>query len=1134
MKRNEQGTVLFKPTFNQEEYLRFLKVISEIYSLLSKKISDSVGLSEVIENRGLLKNNLKDEVKGKSEPFTREIIIDRLLDYLGFDSANRVSESELKQVFGYNKYPDYKLLSSPSLHILVEAEPLNSDIFETPGQGLYQVYDWLDRKKSKTDYGIATNGFEWVLVQYLVEADKKYEIKRIDLRSFFVKLLDKEVSEDILKEIFTDFYSYFSRKTIEAAINGYVKAQSEKREDISKKFYERYLEIIFGVNREWEKIYDHSLYDAIRNVNNSEDKKKIAQITVNRLIFIKFIESKGWINGSRSFLKKLKDQHTANPTPAGFYKTYLEPLFFLALNNPSSNKPHPYENVRYLNGGLFRKDKCEECNQNYDISNDELLRVIDFLEEYEFKIKGSVVHKNKETLDPEILGYIFERTANHEAGAYYTPENITTYIANQTLDLLLLERVNIYLREKGEPEREDLYSIFGEGGLDVDHIRNLYEKRQILNIRILDPACGSGAFFIPVIRKLVDLHRRFFKEINRSNPDTYHIQKKVVEENIYGVDINEEAVEIAKLRLWLDLLDSVQNLDQVDALPNIEYNVMAGNSLIGAIEIPEISRVQFYTYYHPVKFEQILETYSDLKKEAMSLIGKDTYFEMTFNDLFHLRNKLISKYRAETHPVYSARLRDIIEEISVRFRSDLTRSYFHKLMDVERTEELISLNKTLKPFNWVMEYSDVFEQKGFDVIIGNPPYMSAWTMEREYPQLRERIVKALNEYKMLTGHWDLYIAFIALGHKILKEGGVLAYIVPNALLREKYAEATRKFLLTNTSLKSILAFSETNVFENVARRTSIFVFQKRIVENYSIKLFENTGYGTASSDIVLQDIVPKSTWLINPKCQFLLNISVTQEELIKKIESSSERIGNFFYVNYGAQVSSKQKGGFGKKDVISKSPIHGYKKFFEGKDVQRWHLAWRNLYLDYREHEIYGPRTKELFEADKIVVRKVSDKNHKIAATLDHTHMYCDDGCVLLVPYNIIENTKLRTAFEGYPKVDTRLDLRYALAMILCSVTEFYFKKRMATESLQGSTSHTYPASIRALPIKAIPVEKQKPIIEIVDKIFDITKDVDYLSNSEKQNKVKQLKEKIDLMALEIFDIHSDEEKKIIEDNTTN
>lgn len=892
-----QDTKLFKPRFNQIKYDQFLQVISDIYSLLSLKLKDSVSLSSVLENKATLKSNLKTDFIGKPEFFTRENVIDLLLNCLGYTLTHRAGESDLKQIFG-SKYPDYKLITSPDLTILVEAEPLNEDIYNKPNAGLNQVYVWLESKRSRTDYGIATNGFEWVLVQYLVEANKKIEIKKVDLTPFFLKLSGRQVSDPTLKEIFLDFFSYFSLENTEAAISGFVKIQNDTREDISKKFYERYLETIFGVNREGKKINDNSLFDAIQNVPNSEERKKIAQLTVNRLIFIKFIESKGWINNNPRFLKDLKDQYAKNPTPAGFFKTFLEPLFFLALNNPSTNKPHPYENVRYLNGGLFRKDKIEEANATYDISNDKLLRIIDFLEDYDFKIKGSADHEGKETLDPEILGYIFERTANHEAGAFYTPEIITTHIANQTIESLVMERINAYLREKGEKEKSDLYSIFGENGLDIDHLRNLYEKRQVLNIKILDPACGSGAFFIPVIRKLMDLHRRFYKEINRVEPNQYQLQKRIVEDNIYGVDINEEAIEIAKLRLWLDLLDSVENISDVDALPNIEYNVMAGNSLIGADEIPEMARADFYTYYHPTRFEQIIQVYPDLKVEADALIGKSAQFNMTFKDLFLLRNKLITKYRSETHPVYASRLRDIIEQISEKFRFELSRVYFHKALGIEKTEDLNSAITQFKPFNWIMEFSDVFEKGGFDAVIGNPPYIRIQDLKRM--SLKQVDIFSNTYETAKSGNYDIYVIFVEKGLKLLSSSGNLGYILPHKFFQAEYGESLREFISKRRLLKEVINFTDQQIFGDATTYTCLLFLDNKGSNHFKYaeiydasKLFTlltivqtNNAYLTTELKISTFsfDSVSSSPW----------NLSFGKEaEIMKKLNSVKTNLGDF-------------------------------------------------------------------------------------------------------------------------------------------------------------------------------------------------------------------------------------------------
>ena len=414
---------------------------------------------------------------------------------------------------------------------------------------------------------------------------------------------------------------------------------------------------------------------------------------------------------------------------------------------------------------------------------------------------------------------------------------------------------------------------------------------------------------------------------------------------------------------------------------------------------------------------------------------------------------------------------------------------------------------------------------GFDVVIGNPPYVSAWQMEKENPKARPEIKNALKEYSIIVGHWDLYIAFVAKGHEVLKNSANLHYIVPNPILREKYATKTRRFLLESMKLKRLLEFNEINVFENVARRTTVLLATKNICSyNYPISIF---GYRN-EENIELLNTVNKESWLAQPRSVFLIKGNKEQYLLLKRIENQSDKIGNYFYVNYGAQVSSKRKGAFGKREVVGKTPKGNAKEFYEGKDVQRWRLNYRGLYLDYRINELYGPRSPELFEQNKIVIRKVSDKNHSLSATFDDSKRHTDDGNVLLVPYSSLIGTELRAEFKDFTISKENIDLKYALAVILSKLEGFYFRNTFATESLQGSTSHTYPTSVRGLLVKKVSETEQKPFIEIVDKILKIAKDEDYLQNPQKKAKVKAFEAEINQLVYKLYDLTS-EEIKIVE-----
>ncbi|MBK8926541.1 MAG: hypothetical protein IPM74_11690 [Crocinitomicaceae bacterium] len=162
------------------------------------------------------------------------------------------------------------------------------------------------------------------------------------------------------------------------------------------------------------------------------------------------------------------------------------------------------------------------------------------------------------------------------------------------------------------------------------------------------------------------------------------------------------------------------------------------------------------------------------------------------------------------------------------------------------------------------------------------------------------------------------------------------------------------------------------------------------------------------------------------------------------------------------------------------------KRFVEGKDVHRWELAYRDLWLDYRKNELYGPRFEELFETDKILVRKISDKGHRVAATYDNNGFYTDDGCVIAALFTSLENNLTEETYFDYDVTKLEYDLKFVLSQLISSITTFYFKNRFSTESLQGETSHTYPKSVRALPIAKANSKQQKQISIIANKILDI------------------------------------------------
>ncbi|MDY6895354.1 MAG: TaqI-like C-terminal specificity domain-containing protein, partial [Thermotogota bacterium] len=677
--------------------------------------------------------------------------------------------------------------------------------------------------------------------------------------------------------------------------------------------------------------------------------------------------------------------------------------------------------------------------------------------------------------------------------------------------------------------------------------------------------------------KALSILTLFFKPEEQESRTEYYLKRQCIENCLYGVDIDPSAVEIAKLRFWLSLIVDEEKKEDIQPLPNLDHKIMCGNSLLEEFEgiklfderllgevvtksptkveidgineqilklNDELKDIRFGDQRPEIK--QKIEQRETLKKRKETLEKrlekekrlKDKESQVTIDDALPHRIKesqiKLSKLRKLQKEFFNEQNRNkkkkLREEID-KIEWELVEATLEEQGHEEALAKLEQYKKTnVKPFFlWKLYFAEVFQRDnpGFDVVIANPPYVSAWTMEKEDPAMRGQIKNSLSNYSILKGHWDLYIAFVARGHDLLRISGSLSFIVPNPILREKYAIETRKFLLQNMKLQSILEFNDVNVFEDVARRTSVIVVQNKVNADYSVSILSNEG---GNSEFIKEiNRVDYKQWLKTKTAQFLIKGTKSQDELIEKLEKQSLRIGNFFYVNYGAQVSSKIKGGFGKKEVVGKEKKGNAKKFIEGKDVHRWNLSYRNLWLDYRYNEIYGPRASELFESPKLIIRKVSDKGHKIVGTYDESKVYTDDGNVLVTPYENVNNCGLLTNFSDYEKMDGNINLKYLLSLLLSKISVLYFKKKFATESLQGLTSHTYPASIRGMILKMISAEQQKPFIDLVDHIFSITKSDDYLDKPDKQAKVKKLEEEIDKLAYMLYEL-TPEEIKIVEE----
>ena len=482
--------------------------------------------------------------------------------------------------------------------------------------------DWLGQREFESDFGFATDGLRWMFIRYDPDSYTHTVIEEVDLAPVFLALFENQVGrqdppEAVVSERDGERVTRLLRTF---AFENFVSIATDARQVIERKqaeitddFYDDYTRYVFGIVGEDERS-SRSLVGEGDGVvapdgATTEDERLFAVELMNWLLFIKFLEDKGVVESD--LLRTLAETYESGVYGGSFYEEFLKRLFYDVMNRkPADRSPNIrnidlFERVPYLNGGLFRptigEDGDDFSERDFDVRNSVLFDVIDLLEEYSFSAKGAPTD-----LDPSVLGNVFEKTVNYvtsddadtnkELGAYYTPSEITRFCAEETIRPALLDRFERVLVEECDwPEHtvenfESVYELIEGLPSHWGTIGPLLEA--VDDLRVVDPACGSGHFLTSVLEEIVSVRKALYAQ-HGSYPHTYRLKKTTVLENIYGVDLMGPAVEIAKLRLWLSIIAELEREDLADlddedlALPNIVFNLRQRNSLIGYTGFPE-------------------------------------------------------------------------------------------------------------------------------------------------------------------------------------------------------------------------------------------------------------------------------------------------------------------------------------------------------------------------------------------------------------------------------------------------------------------------------------------------------------------------------------------------------------------
>ena len=596
-----------------------------------------------------------------------------------------------------------------------------------------------------------------------------------------------------------------------------VEALSDEFFDRYREQYADFIQYITGkrfvkVGSKWEEKRLSKPNAALMEAFDYNEKiiRDYVKKMMGRITFLHFLQRKGWMCGDLNYMQNMFENSLYKND---YLDSVLEPLFFGILNTKPAEREalfadydwdksllNEWKDIPYLNGGLFERDKEDEPESRFPA--DYFKRLFQFFSEYNFTIDENDPNDAEVGVDPEMLGKIFENLLedNKDKGAFYTPKEIVRYMCQESL-IAYLETNTSIAKDK---IRQFVLSP-EEGVKDIPENKKPKLLTALENVKICDPAIGSGAFPMGLLNEL--LHCR--EVLSGDHYDRAEIKKSIIQNNIYGVDIEKGAVDIARLRFWLSI---VVDEETPSPLPNLDYKIMQGNSLIESFMGVDLSKLTYEKEYKKDKGE--ISLFDNEKNRLQKTVS-------------HL---LFSYYCCSDHD----RKMTLQQEISDTINKQLeAQAYDSTILDKLKT---INLAENSNFFLWHTWFSDVFnrdDKEGFDIVIGNPPYVSAVNMART----DEEKLLYKQSYPEATGAYDMYVLFLLLGAKL--SSNIYCWIIPNKLLVADYAKKTLHKLKAECGLEKTIDVSVYDVFKNASVYPIIVLGNKVSHERFNSYFLNN-------------------------------------------------------------------------------------------------------------------------------------------------------------------------------------------------------------------------------------------------------------------------------------------------------
>ncbi len=917
--------------------------------------------------------------------------------------------------------------------------------------------------------------------------------------------------------------------------------------------------------------------------------------------------------------KKIKEDKISGKIPylnsSLFDKTPLE-------SNGHEIKSLNNEPLEIYSKSVLKKDKDYQEKEDFSL----LEYLFTFLHAYDFTTTPKDIKDNKNTsesrlINPSVLGLVFEKLNGYKEGSFYTSSFITSYMCSESITPIMLDKFN----QKYNIECEKLEEL-------KNYLKNNYNYKEnkrkeylqvLLTLRVCDPAVGSGHFLVSALNEMVwiayelglitSLYRHSlrlendeiiiqhtptgeifnYKKPHSENDPHHHIQKElfelkksIIENCLFGVDINPNSCEITKLRLWIELLkysyyifEEGKNTNALETLPNIDINIKCGNSLISRFslhddlkKIPNIKKkIQEYkdlvaqykdpNPLFPLNKTDLTNKIQDLKT-TFSLELKDS---KTKEELEKAIEKHIKKYNF--FALDDKSLLDGLNyfipslfgalKLSPKEEEEAFASYGRIRALRKKLDDALSGREYQNAFEWRFEFPEVLDDEGgflgFDCIIGNPPYIR----QEQIKPIKPLLQKQYQDFYNSTA--DIYTYFFALSYHLLKEKGFNAFITSNKYARAKYGAQLRELLLKKTTIVSYMELNALKVFESAAVDTSIMSFIKQEPpkdKESSFKYYEPIP--DDKSDLKSARFLPMKQNALSTESFIFANAMLL--DLRDKIEKSSTPLKDWdIQINYGIKTGANEAFIITtekREEILNACKTQEERKRTEtlikpilrGKDIKRYSYEWAGEWV-INTHNGYTSNLK--FKIPPIDIEKYPvlkshlDSHYDTIATRSDQgdtpyHLrnctYLEDfekekivyGEIVQEPRLYLDNGECELGYfyaEATSFILTGEHLRYLLGMLHSKLITFAFKTFYAGGGLGESGYRYKKAFIERLPIPKITPENQK----LAHKITDCAKAILEAKEKDPKANTQQLEKEIDALVYQLYNL-TDEEIKIIED----